>query len=287
METAEQKKKKAIVVLAMLAAFDVILWSLALAPSASGEIALYALDVGQGDSGFVELGGGVQMLVDGGPNAKVLSALGKVVRSNDRYIDLVMLSHPQLDHFGGLVDVLKTYDVGMVITSGREGTTRAYEEFAETIRERGIPWIALGEGDRISYGDASFTVLSPSPARLRDKELNETSLVVRLDAPGFSVLFTGDIGAKTEAALAGKYDLRADVLKAPHHGSKFSSTAAFLRDVAPAVATIGVGKNTYGHPTAAALDRLAAVGAQIFRTDTQGTIKIAPGSGAFKVFSLR
>ena len=111
--------------------------------------------------------------------------------------------------------------------------------------------------------------------------------MVRFEASGFSALFTGDIGAATEAALAEKYDLRADILKVPHHGSKFSSSAAFLRDVAPAVAVVEVGKNSYGHPTASALDRLALVGAQIFRTDEQGTIKIVPAAESLRVFMIR
>ena len=225
----------------------------------------YFLDVGQGDAQLIDFGP-VEILIDGGPDARVLNQLEKILEPTDRYLDLVILTHPQLDHFGGLIDVLERYQVGKFLDNGRQGTARAYKNLPEAD-------LVLAEGDKIIYGDYELRVLNP-PSPLREKDLNETSLVILFESPELKVLYTGDIGLKTEETIRKKYKITADVLKVPHHGSKNSSGAKFISQVKPTVAIIGVGKNSYGHPHPQTLNRLQQNGALIYTTLDNGLIKL-------------
>ncbi len=257
------------------------------------DLKIYFLDVGQGDSGFVELpgfdsapfGSGIQILIDGGPpNGKALNELGRILKLGDRYIDLVVLTHPQLDHFGGLIEVLKRYKVGALIWNGLEGKSTAFQDFKKAVRESGAQEIILMAGDRIRYGRNEILVLSPDENFLHAQNLNDTSLVLELRSKNSKTLFTGDISFKVETNLLTS---NVDILKVAHHGSRFSSAASFLEAVKPKVAVIGVGKNSYGHPTAQVLERLANAGAQIFRTDLDGTVKLVIDGENIKVFKNR
>lgn len=280
---------KAVVALLAFAAADAALWFFVLGGEALRSPQFYFLNVGQGDSELVLLpktnGGSVKLLIDGGPDAKVAEELAKALPAGDRRIDLVLMTHPQLDHFGGFIEVLRQYEVGAFLGTGRVGTSGAYRELMRVIRERRIPYVALRRGSRIVYDNTVIDVLSPNARDLASKELNDGCLVLRVATPAARALFTCDAGENIERALAATDDIRADILKVGHHGSRFSSSAGFLNAVRPKVAVIGVGKNSYGHPTPQALARLANVGAQIFRTDKNGTVRLAPADGALRVFA--
>ncbi len=278
MELIGKHKKFIVLFLGALIA-DSVLWLFVLFPAPAGEPELYFLDVGQGDSQLIVFpsagGRRVKMLMDGGPaNGALLRQLAQILPLQDRSIDLVLMTHPQLDHFGGFIDLLKTYRVGAFIGTGRKGTTKAYEELEREIARRGVVYVQVRAGDAITYGNSTFAIVSPDKQDIADKELNESSLVVLFKTEKLRALYTGDIGAKTEKKLAARTDLSAQVLKVPHHGSKFSSSQAFVSAVHPQAAVIGVGKNSYGHPTAQTLERLAGAGAEVFRTDRDGTVKI-------------
>lgn len=278
-------KKVVYVAVIILTAANIFVWQTIAAEIEHKNLGLYFLDVGQGDSELIDLPGGVQMVIDGGPDAKVLNSLGKVLLPTDRYIDLLVVTHPQLDHFGGLIDVLKNYKVGAVLDNGRKGTIAAYGEFEKALAENGARHVVLKEGDRIIYNESVFDVLSPDKASLASKELNDTCLVLMLRSGNLRALYTGDIGANIEDELIRKYDLSAQILKVGHHGSKFSSDSAFLKEVDPVVSVIEVGaKNTYGHPTKQALGRLANIGSQVFRTDQSGNVKIEFDGRSLKIF---
>ncbi len=267
---------------------DLVVWAMMLAGQRqASETALYFLDIGQGDSEFIVLPNNIQILIDGGPSSAVLSNLEKVMPLTDRSIDLVIMSHPQLDHFSGLIDVLKNYDVGAFISTGRKADVGAYKELHAVLRERQVPYVGLGEGDTINIGDATLTVLGPNPQELISGELNDTTLVLLLKTSQLSALYTGDIGENVETRLARDYDIDVDVLKVGHHGSRFSSSRAFLKEASPAISVIEVGKNTYGHPTAAALERLTEFSQKVFRTDTDGLLKIVYASSGFAVYQAR
>ena len=275
---------KTIILIAALIILDVFIFAYIFSPP-NDSLEVYFLDVGQGDSEFIDLAGGVQVLIDGGPpNGKAVQALGRIIPFSDRYIDLIIMTHAQLDHFGGLIDVLDTYEVGAFLWNGVEGTTSAFQGLKDVIESRNIPVIVLGAGDRIKYGDNYFKILSPNKSLLGAKNLNDTSIVTQLISGEIKILFTGDISQKTENKLSNTYDLTSNILKVSHHGSKYSSSPNFLSAVHPALAIIQVGKNSYGHPTAETLGRLAVVGAKIFRTDSDGTVRLVINEGVIKIF---
>lgn len=240
--------------------------------------AFYFFDVGQGDSELIQLGD-VQFLIDGGPpNGKALAGLERGLAPHDRYIDLVLLTHSHLDHFGGLIDIIQRYRVGKFITGGGAGTAPALKNLPQ-------PNIILGEGDRIRYGGYALTFLGPSPQERASDDPNITSLVILLEGPNIKILYTGDIGADQEERVRKKYKLTADVLKVGHHGSRFSSETKFVKEVRPKIAIIEVGKNSYNHPHPNAVSRLEQTGALIYATIDHGTIKIISDKEKIRIFT--
>ena len=267
-------KNWVILLILFLFIFDGFVWLEILFHQKNKNTEIYFLDVGQGDSELVILPGNIKVLIDGGPDNSVLNSLASVVRPTDRYIDLMVLSHAQTDHFSGLIDVLKRYRVGAFVYNGRSGTAPSWPELVKITEQNKIPVEILMAGDKISYLDNHFDILMPDKNFIQSADLNETVLVELLQSQSSKILFTGDADTKIEDYLLQRYNLNVDVLKVAHHGSKFSSSEEFLKSISPKVAVIEVGKNSYGHPTPEALSRLASVGAQIFRTDKDGTVKL-------------
>ncbi len=270
-----------------LVIFDVFVWEQIVFGGSNKNLEVYFLDVGQGDSELIVLPGNVKILIDGGPNNKILEELSSVLKPTDRYIDLVVLSHPELDHFSGLVDILKRYQVGAFVSNGRRGNAPAFRDLEKIIKKNKIAIVALAEDDKIKYLKNSFDVLSPSKNLLQSAELNDTTLVMKFENEEVKILFTGDINKKIEGYLIKKRDLSVNVLKVSHHGSKFSTSREFLMEAAPKISVIEVGKNSYGHPTAETLNGLALIGAQIFRTDKNGTIKLIISNQQINIFKTK
>lgn len=174
------------------------------------------------------------MLVDGGPpDALVLKNLDKILSPRDRYIDIVALSHAELDHFGGLIEVLKRYRVGVFIWNGVPKNTSAAKGLMKMIKDKNISLISLAAGDAILYGISDIKVLWPPENTVASGEsLNETALVFGLESKNTRALFTGDMGEKTENKIMADLANGVDILKVGHHGSKFSSSASFWSDKA-------------------------------------------------------
>lgn len=284
--TPKNNRKNYLIILVLFVT-NLFIWNAILFWGASNDLELYFLDVGQGDGQLISLPGNVQILIDGGPGIKTLSEVNKALGPTDRYIDLVILSHPQLDHFGGFIDVFKNYSVGAFIFNGQNGIALAYKDLIKAVEENGAQRVILGEGDKIRYKDYILEILAPSSSDLASKEANDGGLVVMLKALNLKVLYTADIDSKLEKKLISKYELKADVLKVGHHGSKYSSSKEFLVAVSPKVAVIEVGKNNYGHPTKAALSRLANTSSMIFRTDQDKTVKIISDGENLKIYKSR
>jgi len=260
---------------------DIIVWvSILLPPQLNNEI--YFLDIGQGDSSLVLIDG-VKILIDGGPMGGGLQDNLDRVLGDDRYIDLIAISHPQLDHFGGLIGVVKNYKVGAVITSDADSNNSAWQEFKYILKEKEIPKIILSQGDTISYLENKFIILSPEKGSWV-KDINDKSLVMLLESEGIKSLFTGDIARETEKRLISLYDLNIDILKVAHHGSKYSSDNSFINEATPAISVIEVGKNSYGHPTSRVLNGLADIGSKIYRTDKDGLIKLIIDDSKIRVY---
>jgi competence protein ComEC len=239
-----------------------------------GRLRVVFLDVGQGDAIVIELPDGRRVLIDGGPGGARRFDVGERIiapflwNRATRRLDVVALSHSDADHAGGLGAVLRHFAVGEfwengMWSAGGEETRRALE------RAR-VPRRVLRGGERLWLGEAVVTVLNPAGGLPADG--NDASLVLRLDWRGVSMLFTGDLGWQGEERLRTR-PLAVQALKVAHHGSRFSSTAAFLHAARPVVAIVSAGaRNPFRHPAPEALHRLEAAGARVYRTDRDGAV---------------
>jgi competence protein ComEC len=259
----------------VLALASVLVWMLILG-SPGDRLSVTFLDVGQGDAILIRSPSGHNILVDGGPNGEAITAaLGRHLPFWDRHLHLVVLTHPDQDHLAGLVTVLERYDVDQVLAPALADDSPAVRAWQEAIAERDIPqreafagqWLDLGGGARLS-------VVYPPPEPLAADE-DDSSLVLKVSQGKAAFLLTGDIGPEGEASLVSNHaDLQAPVLKVAHHGSRTSTSAAFLAAVEPLTAVISVGEdNTYGLPAPETLDRLAP--RPVFRTDRHGDVEMS------------
>lgn len=266
-----------------LLVLDLLVWQQIF--SAPGGEKLFFLDVGQGDSSLIQIGG-LRLLVDAGPaGGGVVRELDKILPASDKYIDLAIISHPQADHYGGLAEVARNYRLGAFLWNGTQSEAEGWAALMEELRKRQIPLIPVLAGDVIRLGETNIRVLSPTIQLLQSAETNDGSLVLLVDGGQWKELLTGDAGFTVEKYLRNT-DLRADILKVGHHGSKYASGDEFLRAVSPLLAVIEVGaRNSYGHPAPATLERLAQIGAQVLRTDQNGTLELDLSGGLMRVFA--
>ncbi len=251
--------------------------------SASGELMISFLDVGQGDAIFIETPKGQQILVDGGSGRRVLSELSRVMPALDRSIDLVISTHADLDHLGGLVEVLRRYRVEAALENGLKKETDAYPMWDKEIRLANTPRHIVRAGLRIVLDSGAYIdILGPLED---DDKPNGMMVVARLVYGETEFLLTGDLEREDELRLlASGLDVKSDVLKVAHHGSRFSTTDLFLEKVAPEYAVISVGsQNRYGHPHSETLERLAHTSARILRTDTNGRITLVSDGASIRV----
>lgn len=233
------------------------------------------LDVGQGDATFIKAPGGHQMLIDGGPDNSVLRELGQVMPFYDRSIDVILATHADQDHIGGLVEVLKRYDVGLFIQTNTTSTSAVYTELANLIKEKNIKEEIITAPEILSLGSgANFDIIFPTQ-NTTGWETNEASIVGKLTYGETSFIFTGDSPQDIEKYLVGKYGsfLDSDVLKVGHHGSKGSNSELFVGTVSPAFSVISVGlNNRYNHPSPEAVEILGKFGGQILETLNIGMV---------------
>lgn len=240
-------------------------------------LAVTFFDVGQGDAIFIESPSGVQMLIDGGPDAAVLRRLSAKMGFFDRSIDIVLATHADKDHIAGLSDVLERYEVGEIVMTENKGESAAAEAFRDRAAEEGAEITYARRGMRYDLGGgAILTILFPDrdPSYL---ESNTSSIVARLVYGETEFLFTGDSPQAIEdhLVLLDRASLESDVLKAGHHGSRTSSSPLFLDAVRPIYTIISSGKdNQYGHPHKEVLAVLSAVGAITKNTADEGSITI-------------
>lgn len=240
---------------------------------------VYFLNVGQGDAIYIELPGGKNALIDGGPSAAATGELAKFLKDKGvTHIDNVVLTHPHSDHYNGLKYVFSSVKVDNFYDTRLDNTgATADNALRAQVADLGINTYYPAAGTKLNWSaPVEVKVLNACSSPLSSKQsdtINNCSIVMKLTYAGSSVLFTGDLQDDAEAKLVAKWgaEMKADVLKVGHHGSKYSSTDVFLKAVKPAKAYIEVGKNNYGHPTQDAMDRLQKAGAQIFRTDLDDT----------------
>lgn len=257
-----------------LAVFVIFVWY-AVYSEGKDILTVAFLNVGQGDAIFIEAPGGNQVLIDGGKGDRVLSELSRVMPFYDRSVDLIVATHPDADHIGGLPEVLESFKVAAVMESGNLSDTAFYKEFAkETKMEKAGEIIAKG-GQRISLGGGAYLDVLFPIGNTAGMESNTASVVFKLVYGNTSFLLTGDSPVAVEEYLASRYGegLDVDVLKVGHHGSRTSSSEIFVGYASPQYAIISAGKdNSYGHPHQETLDVLDKFGANIMATYDLGTI---------------
>lgn len=236
------------------------------------ELKVYYIDVGQADSILITLGEH-SMLIDAGNNDDGKAVVDFIADKGISKLDIVAGTHPHEDHIGGLDDVINAFDIGEIIMPKISHTTKTYKDVLTAIKNKNLTVTAAKAGQTYSFGSANIQVISP----VKDKyeNLNQYSAVIRLTYKNTAFLFTGDMEKTNEdELLASSADVKADVLKVAHHGSRTSSTSAFLSAVSPQYAIICVGKdNSYKHPHANVLSRLENT-MTVYRTDMHGTITV-------------
>lgn len=246
------------------------------------------LDVGQGDAAAVRSRNGHWIVVDGGPRGRRedagLRAVVPFLRDRGaRSVSLLVLSHPDRDHVGGLPALLRDRPVARWLDAGNPAASPDYAETLDAAAEAGVRWLPARAGDRMRVDGLDVLVLSPpAPAGGRPRwagpasDRNETSVALRIRVPpSFVYLATGDAGSDRESAIVDRWPadtLRADVMKVGHHGSRGSTSRRWLRTVRPRVAVVSAGAgNRHGHPHPATLARIRDAGVELWRTDRDGT----------------
>jgi len=271
------KKYTLIILFLFLLIFDLILFKFDYENS-HRKLTFTVLDVGQGDAIFIESPTGVQILIDAGSSRKVLGELSKVMPMFDRSLDTIFMTHPDQDHIGGFIDVLKNYSVGAVFESGISGSSKTFQNLKKEIENKKIPDFLARRGTNLDIGGGAFINILFPDRDVSNWESNEGSIVSKLSYGNNSIMLTGDAPIKTEKIILSENSaevLHSEFLKVGHHGSRTSSSLDFLKAISPKYSLISVGlDNKYGHPHKEVLGFLNNLGIQVFRTDQLGQIKI-------------
>jgi competence protein ComEC len=254
---------------------------------------LIACDVGQGD-GILITHKSTQILIDAGPDSKILDCLGRFIPFWDRKIEAVVLTHPQLDHYGGLIEVVRRYEIENFLASGLESNADAYQVLKQEIK--GTQITNPNQNTAIRYGMLDIDIVHPSDSFLLENssfaeaetesnvlgsytsnyDPNQFSVVMILSFGEFDALLTGDITPEVIPEIIAGGELKdIDYLKVPHHGSKNGLTRELLEATIPELAVISVGRNNrFGHPHSEILTLLTEFGVEILRTDEMGDIEL-------------
>ncbi len=243
--------------------------------SLGAQMTVTYLNVGQGDSAFIQLPNGQTMLIDSGSEEYGNTVLGFIRDKGYTKIDYLIATHPHEDHIGGMATVINGLEVGRIYIPLAENNTRTYENLLETIVNRNVETFEAKAGTRIVDSSGVLLAYFLAPNGGAYDELNNYSAVVKLEYGDTSFLFMGDAEAEAEDDLMNSMGslLSADVLKVGHHGSDTSSQLDFLNTVDPTYAVISCGAdNQYGHPSETTIENLASLGTRIYRTDTDGNI---------------
>ncbi len=234
------------------------------------------LDIGQGDSIYIKSPSGLEMLVDAGPGREVLTSLSKVMRPFDRKIDVIVATHPDKDHIGGIPSVLNNYNTDLFIESGAKNENGVYDEVNRILdlpTHKNIIRKKAYRGQKIDLGSGvNFTIIYPN-RDVSQLSTNDASIVGILEYGKHTILLTADAEYMTEYSILDDIPENITILKVGHHGSQTSTSYGLLEKITPEISVISAGENnSYGHPHKIVMDRLAEFKSIVYRTDIMGTI---------------
>jgi competence protein ComEC len=256
---------------------------LAFTERATDTLRVTFFDVGQGDAIYIKSPSGREMIVDASADTRILEKLGKTMSLFDRNIDVVVATHPDKDHIGGLPSLLSRYTVGMLLVSGATSDNGVHDEMHRVAKTKQVKVVSAFKGQRIDLGGGAIaTILFPN----RDTtamETNEASIVILLTYGSQSFLLTGDAPTSTEYSILDTLP-EITVLKAGHHGSQTSTSFELLEKTTPEYTVLSVGaNNSYGHPHTNVVDKLTEFRSTILRTDTMGDISLYTDGDSIQV----
>lgn len=294
------------IIIGFLVLLATLLW-IAVITFPDPKLHLITCDVGQGDAHLI-IQSQTQLLIDGGPNSKVLDCLSDNMPFWDNTIEAVIISHPQSDHFAGIIDVAGSYNIQTILASGLDASSQDWSALKDTLGGEGTTIYHTSQGDKFRLGLIYLDILWPSQDLISQNsstlasnqnnqqkvlgaftstiDPNDFSVVLNLSYKEFNALYTGDIGPSIiDSVLQTNKVNTVDLLKVPHHGSKNGLTKELLDATTPEIAIIPVGKNPWGHPHQQILDLLdtTANNPAILRTDKQGTIEIITDGTNWKI----
>ena len=254
-------------------------------------------DVGQGDATYIRIYNKIDVLIDAGPDRKVLQCLGKYMPFYDKTIELAILSHPQKDHFGGFEHILERYKISLFILNPINNSAISFQSLIKKLESNKVTLTSKYSGDTIKISDYKITFYWPARSYLASNiyknekisgkcllnntfvNLNKLSYVFKLEHENKSILFTGDIDKEISNKISNYLPRfnrslgHINILKVPHHGSKNGATKKFIEKIRPNTSVISVGRNnSYGHPNKEILGFLNNVNSIIKRTDINGNI---------------
>ena len=248
------------------------------------------LDVGQADAILLQTEG-KNVLVDSGLSDNADNLVAELKKLGVKKVDILVATHPHADHIGGMNAILKDFEVGKIYDSGQVTTSKMYQKYLKTVKEKKIPFALLRASDRIEIGSdgAVLEVLGPQEPLLKDtrSDLNANSIVMRLVYKNFTMMLAADATSETETRILqafAKDKVRSQVLKVAHHTSRYSNTDAWLEAVKPEVAIASYSKeNEYGFPHQVTLKRLSKVGAKYYNTADNGNVKVITDGESYQI----
>ncbi len=244
-------------------------WFMVFQEDRRGVLTIAFLNVGQGDAIFIESPTGVQVLIDAGPGSAIRKELSAVMPWYDRHIDMIVATHSDRDHFEGFIPFFDMYTTDVVLYSGTESESGSYDVFEKRIERAGVPYVVAKRGQRVDLGGGAYLDILFPDRDVSGLETNDASVVMRLAYGDTHVMLQGDSPMKIEEHIL-RLDpniLQSDILKAGHHGSKTSTSEAYVKAVDPEWAIISAGKgNSYGHPHKEVVDVLTQLEVEILGT---------------------
>lgn len=285
-------QRKSLIFIGVLFISFFLVWQAVFAKFENQVLEVNFFDTGEGDSILIELPGEQQILIDGGPTTDVVGKIAKEMPFFDRTIEVVISTHSDKDHITGLFEVLETFKVDKIFIPEIKLENKSNESYfllREIAQRLGTEIFVAKAGQKISFSNSSlFSILWPEPGFVSSKT-NDFSIVGKFSFGKLDFLFTGDASKDIEYELLAENledsFLGSEILKIAHHGSKYSTSEEFIKEVLPKIAVISVGENRYGHPDEEVLKNLQRYDIKTLRTDENGDIKIISNGESFEVQS--